>query len=129
MKLRRDDKVIVLRGRDKGKTGTVLAVLPATGQVVVENIGVVKRHTKPSQKNPRGGILEIAKPIDASKLMVLDPVTGKPSRIGYEIKPDGSKERVFKPGRRTEKTTAKKAAKADKAASDKKSAKPAGTKK
>lgn len=130
MKLKRDDKVMVLRGRDKGKTGTVLAILPATNQVVVENIGVVKRHTKPSQKNPRGGILEIAKPIDASKVMALDPVSGKPARIGYEIKPDGTKERVFKPGRRAEKPTSKKASKPDsKPASDKKPAKAQGNKK
>jgi large subunit ribosomal protein L24 len=130
MKLKRDDKVIVLRGRDKGKTGTILAVLPATHQVVVENIGVVKRHTKPSQKNPRGGILDITKPIDVSKVMVLDPVSGRPSRIGYEIKADGTKERIFKPGRRAEKVTTKKTSKADsKPAATKKSDNTTGTKK
>jgi large subunit ribosomal protein L24 len=96
MKLKRADNVIVLRGRDKGKTGAILAVLPAENKVVVENINVVKRHTKPSQKQPRGGILDITKPIDASKVMVLDPASGKPARIGYEIKPDGTKERIFK---------------------------------
>jgi large subunit ribosomal protein L24 len=96
MKLKRQDKVIVIQGRDKGKTGAIVAVLPRENQVVVENINVVKRHTKPSKKQPRGGILEIAKPIDVSKLMVLDPVSGKPARIGYQIKPDGSKERTFK---------------------------------
>jgi large subunit ribosomal protein L24 len=73
MKLRKEDKVIVLRGRDKGKTGVVLRVIPKENQIVVENVNVVKRHTKPSQKQPRGGILEITKPIDASKVMVLDP--------------------------------------------------------
>ena len=96
MKLRKEDKVVVIQGRDKGKTGTVKAILPATGQVVVENINVVKRHTKPSKKIPRGGILEITKPIDASKVMALDPGSGKPARIGFEIKPDGTKERIFK---------------------------------
>ena len=96
MKLRKDDKVIVIAGKDKGKTGKVLAVFPATGTVVVENINIMKRHTKPSDKNPRGGILEITKPIDVSKLMVLDPATDKPARIGYAIKPDGTKERIFK---------------------------------
>ncbi|HVQ44735.1 MAG TPA: 50S ribosomal protein L24 [Candidatus Saccharimonadia bacterium] len=96
MKLRRDDKVIVITGRDKGKTGTVMAVLPAQNKIVVENINVVKRHTKPSQKLPRGGILDITKPIDASKVMVLDPASGKPARVGYQIKPDGTKERIFK---------------------------------
>lgn len=96
MKLRREDKVVVLIGRDKGKTGTITAVLPKTNQVVVENINVVKRHTKPSQKQPRGGILDVTRPIDVSKLMVLDPASGKPARIGYEIRPDGTKERIFK---------------------------------
>ena len=96
MKLKRDDKVIVILGKYKGQTGKVLAVLPAENKVLVENINVVKRHTKPSSKLPRGGILDITKPIDASKVMVIDPASGKPARIGYQIKPDGSKERVFK---------------------------------
>ncbi len=96
MKLKKDDKVTVILGRDKGKTGTILAVIPKLNKIVVENINVVKRHTKPSQKQPRGGILDITKPIDVSKVMVLDPSSGKPARISYEIKADGSKERVFK---------------------------------
>jgi large subunit ribosomal protein L24 len=96
MKLKRDDKVVVILGKDKGKTGTVLAVLPAQNKVLVENINVVKKHTKPSQKLPRGGILDVTKPIDVSKVMVLDPASGKPARVGYQIKPDGSKERIFK---------------------------------
>jgi len=96
MKLKRNDKVLVILGRDRGKTGTITAILPKTGQVVVENLNVIKRHTKPSKKQPRGGIIEIAKPLNASKVMVLDPASGKPARISYEIKPDGSKERVFK---------------------------------
>ena len=113
MKLRKEDKVIVITGRDKGKTGTVMSVLPKENKVVVENVNVIKRHTKPSQKQPRGGILEITKPIDASKVMVLDPQTGKPARVGYEIKADGSKERIFKVSANHEKA-AKKAEKADK---------------
>jgi len=96
MKLRKEDKVIVITGRDKGKTGKVMAVLPKENKVVVENINVVKRATKPSQKQPRGGILEITKAIDVSKVMVVDPQSGKPARVGYEIKPDGTKERIFK---------------------------------
>jgi len=124
MKLKREDKVIVLRGKDKGKTGTILAVLPKENKVLVENINVVKRATKPSQKNPRGGILDITKPIDASKVMVLDPASGKPARIGYEVKADGTKERIFKvssnhekrakSAEKVEKTKAVKADKKDK---------------
>jgi large subunit ribosomal protein L24 len=96
MKLRKDDKVMVILGKDKGKTGTILGVLPKENKVVVENINVVKRHTKPTKKLPRGGILDITKPIDISKLMAIDPASGKPARIGYQIKADGTKERIFK---------------------------------
>ena len=98
MKLRRDDMVVVITGRDKGKTGKVLAVVPKENKVVVEGVNVVKKHTKPSQKNPKGGILEIVKAIDASKVMVIDPKTGKPARIGFNVTAKG-KERVFKVGR------------------------------
>jgi len=123
MKLKKTDKVIVIRGRDKGKTGTVMAVLPALNKVVVENINVVKKHTKPSNKQPRGGILDITKPIDASKVMVIDPASGKPARIGYEIKPDGSKERIFKVSGNYEKSAKKAEAAPKKAAAKKPAAK------
>lgn len=120
MKLLKGDKVIVITGRDKAKTGVVLAVLPKTNQVLVENINVVKRHTKPSTKSPRGGILEVTKPIDVSKVMAVDPATGRPARIGYTVKADGSKERVFKVSpnhdKKAPKATAKTAAKPDKSA-------------
>jgi large subunit ribosomal protein L24 len=138
MKLKREDKVIVLRGKDKGKTGTILAVLPKENKVLVENINVVKRATKPSQKNPRGGILDITKPIDASKVMVLDPASGKPARIGYEVKADGTKGRIFKvssnhekrakSAEKVEKTKPVKADKKDKTAEAKKPDAKAGKK-
>lgn len=96
MKLRKDDEVIVITGKYKGQTGKVLSVFPTESKVLVENINVVKRHTKPSTKNPRGGILDITKPIDVSKVMVIDPDTKLPARIGYTFSSDGSKERTFK---------------------------------
>jgi large subunit ribosomal protein L24 len=96
MKLRKDDKVIVISGRDKGKTGIIERVLPSEGKVIVGGINMYKRHTKPSSKEPRGGILDITKPIDVSKVMIIDPVTSKPSRIYYNFVKDGSKERLFK---------------------------------
>lgn len=99
MKLKRDDKVMVMVGRDKGQAGKVLATYPADNKVLVEGVNIVKRHTKPSQKNPRGGILEIAKPIDVSKLMAVDPSSGKPARIGYQLDDQGRRERVFKVSR------------------------------
>jgi len=98
MKLKREDTVMVMAGRDKGKTGRVLAVLPSDGKVLVEGVNIAKRHTKPSDKNPRGGIIELTKPIDVSKVMALDPDTKLPARIGYKFNADGSKERVFKVG-------------------------------
>ncbi len=96
MKLKREDKVIVIAGRDKGKTGKITAVLPRQNKVVIEGINIIKKATKPSAKVPRGGILEITRPIDASKVMALDPTTDKPARIGYTVKSDGTKERIFK---------------------------------
>lgn len=109
MKLKREDTIIVISGRDKGKTGKITSVIVRENKVVVESINMVKRHTKPSQKQPRGGILDVTRPIDAAKVMVLDPATGKPARIGYEVKPDGSKERIFKVSRNHEGKKTKKA--------------------
>ena len=93
MKLKRKDNVIMLAGRDKGKTGEIVRILPATNQIVAEGLGVVKRHTKPSNKVPRGGILEIAKPISASKVALVCPNCKQPTRIGYEINGE-NKERI-----------------------------------
>lgn len=93
MKLRKGDTVVMTIGRDKGKTGKIEAVLPKTAQVVVDGLGVVKRHTKPSNKQPRGGILEITKPVAASKVALMCPSCKQPTRVGYLIKKD-NKERI-----------------------------------
>jgi large subunit ribosomal protein L24 len=100
MKLRKGDNVVVLAGKDRGRSGEIMAVLPKQNKVVVSGVNIAKRHTKPSSKHPQGGILELTKPMDISKVMAIDPQTGVPGRIGYEIKKDGSKERVIKPSRR-----------------------------
>ncbi len=122
MKLRKDDEVMVITGKYKGQTGKILSVFPALNKVLVENINVVKRHTKPSTKNPRGGILPITKPVDISKVMVLDPATGQPARIGYKVTSDGTKERIFKVSpNRKDKPAPKKTA-AEKKATEKKPA-------
>jgi large subunit ribosomal protein L24 len=96
LKIRLKDKVLVVAGRDKGKTGEVIGILPRENKVVINGINTVKRHQKPSTQNPRGGIIELTKPLDISKVQVLDPKTGKPSRVGFETRADGSKERIFK---------------------------------
>lgn len=115
MKIRRDDQVMVITGKDRGKTGKVTQVIPKMNAVIVDGLNVVKRHTKPSNKIPQGGILEVNKPIDVSKVMVLDPTSGKPARIGYRLTKEGVKERVFKDSRyaKPKKAEKDKASKAD----------------
>ena len=128
MKLKREDTVMVMAGRDKGKTGRVLAVIPSDNKVLVEGINIAKRHTKPSDKNPRGGIIELTKPIDASKVMVLDPATKLPARIGYAFAADGTKERIFKVGAQRKAAKKAKPAKTEAKAEVAPKAKPAAKK-
>ncbi len=89
------DKVIVISGKDKGKTGAIQKVDPKSNRVVVENVNVRKKHKKPTQANPEGSILEIYAPIDASNVMLVDPKTKKPTRIGHTVV-KGKKVRVAK---------------------------------
>ena len=90
------DKVIVISGNDKGKTGTIQKVFPKTNRVVIENVNVRKKHRKPTQQNPEGSIIEIYAPIDASNVMLIDPKTKKPTRVGYKLDKNGKKVRVAK---------------------------------
>ena len=85
MDLRKGDKVIVIAGRDKGKTGEIQKVIPELNRVVVEGVNVRKKHQKPTQANPEGSIVEVYAPIDASNVMLVDPKTKKPTRIGHKI--------------------------------------------
>jgi large subunit ribosomal protein L24 len=86
MKLKKGDKVVIISGQDKGKQGTIIKVLTKTDRVVLEGEGLtkIKKHLKPSQVNPDGGIVEIEKPIHASNVMLLDPKEKTPTRIGYK---------------------------------------------
>ncbi|MDD4069049.1 MAG: 50S ribosomal protein L24 [Candidatus Izemoplasmatales bacterium] len=86
MKLKKGDKVVIISGADKGKQGTIIKVLTKTDRVVLEGEGLskIKKHLKPSQANPDGGIIEIDKPIHASNVMLLDPKEKKPTKIGYK---------------------------------------------
>ncbi|EAC5780916.1 50S ribosomal protein L24 [Listeria monocytogenes] len=95
MHVKKGDKVKVITGKDKSKSGKVLAAFPKKDRVLIEGINMVKKHTKPSNINPQGGILNVEAPIHVSNVMLIDPKTGEPTRVGYEVKGD-KKVRVAK---------------------------------
>ena len=94
-KVKKNDQVVIMAGRDKGKRGRVLQVLPAKGKVKVEGVGIIKRHQKANpQQNRGGGIVDKESFIDISNVQLIDPQSGKPTRVRYQIESDGSKTRV-----------------------------------
>src|SRR6478672_1983224 len=95
MHVKKGDKVRVITGKDKGKTGVVLAAYPKDSRVLVEGVNIVKKHSKPSQVNPQGGIISQEAPIHVSNVMPLDPKTGEPTRVGLK-EVDGKKVRYAK---------------------------------
>lgn len=95
MHVKKGDKVMVISGKDKGKQGTILEAYPKKDRVLVEGVNVVKKHAKPSQENPQGGILNQEAAIHVSNVMPIDSKTGEPTRVGYEVK-DGKKIRIAK---------------------------------
>ena len=95
MSIRKDDTVIVLSGKDKGKKGKVLTVMPKDGKVIVEKVNVISRHQKPRKQGEEGGIVKREAAIYASKVQVVCPKCDKGTRVAYEIK-DGKKVRVCK---------------------------------
>jgi len=95
-KVKKGDRVIVLTGRNKGAEGEVLKVIPAEDRVVVRGVNVVKRHVKPSQANPQGGINSFEAPIHVSNVAMLDPRDGKPTRVGFKTDEHGRKTRFAK---------------------------------
>ena len=95
MHVKKGDKVQVISGKDKGKQGVVLAAFPKKNRVLVEGVNIVKKHAKPSQLNPQGGIISKEAPIHVSNVMPLDPKTGVPTRVGYKLV-DGKKVRYAK---------------------------------
>ena len=95
-KVRQGDLVTVIAGKDKGKSGKVISVLPKVGKLLVERVNLVKRHSKPTPKNQAGGIIEKEAPLSIAKVMVLDPASSKPSRVGRKRLADGKLVRVVK---------------------------------
>jgi large subunit ribosomal protein L24 len=96
IRIRKGDTVMVIAGRDRGKSGKVLSVDRTAGKIVVEKLNMIKRHTKPNQKVKQGGILEKEAPLAISNVMFLCPVTQKPTRLGVRTQADGRRVRFSK---------------------------------
>lgn len=96
IRLKKGDIVIVTTGKYKGQTGKVVTTHPKENKVTVEGINIVKKHVKPTQLKPQGGIQEITKPIWVSKVALIDPTDKKPTRVGYTFDKQGNKVRVYK---------------------------------
>lgn len=94
LRIRRGDRVRVIRGNYAGVEGTVLHALPKENRLVVEGVNLRKRHMRPSQSNPEGGIVTYEAPIHASNVMLLDPTTDEPTRVRVRRDPDGTRERI-----------------------------------
>ena len=94
--VKKDDLVMVIAGKEKGKSGKVMRVLPERGQVMVESLNIVKRHSRPTRGNAQGGIIEKEAPLDASNVQILCKGCNKPARTGIRVLQDGSKARFCK---------------------------------
>lgn len=92
-KIKKGDSVVILSGKDKGRTGTVTQVMPREGKLVVEGVNVATRHRKPTQANPQGGLERTEAPMAISKVAIADPKSGAATRVRFEIR-DGKKVRV-----------------------------------
>lgn len=95
MKIHKDDKVKIITGKDKGKEGKVIKVMPMVNKIIVEGVNKVKRHVKPGTVSKEGGIISVERSIDASNVLLLDPKSHKPVHLGYKIV-DGKKYRIAK---------------------------------
>ncbi|MDI6822365.1 MAG: 50S ribosomal protein L24 [Actinomycetota bacterium] len=96
LKARKGDKVLVIAGKDKGKKGKILVALPKRERVIVEGVNVVKRHTRPTQRNPQGGIIEKESAIHVSNVQLICPNCGQPTRIGKREISEGKRVRICK---------------------------------
>ncbi|KXV46264.1 50S ribosomal protein L24 [Gluconobacter albidus] len=95
-RIKKGDQVLVLSGKSRGVCGEVLAVMPKAEKAVVRGVAIAKRHTKPNRTGGEGGIIEREMPIHLSNLKLVDPKSGKPTRVGFRILEDGRKVRVAK---------------------------------
>jgi len=95
-RIKKGDMVMVIAGRERGKTGKVLGVSPRSGRVTVEKLNIIKRHSKPTQKHKQGGILEREAPLAISNVMIFSQGVQKPSRVGVKVLEDGRRVRVLR---------------------------------
>lgn len=100
-RIKRDDEVLVISGKDKGKRGSVIRVLPSENRVVVEGVNVVTRHIKAQPGIAQTGMVQGEAPISLSNVMLIDPETGSAGRTGQKVLEDGTKVRVVKSGKRS----------------------------
>jgi large subunit ribosomal protein L24 len=94
LKIRKGDRVRVLQGKDRGKTGEVSRVLPKERKVIVDGINVAKKHQKATRSTMQGGIIDKDMPLDVSNVAVISPKDGKPTKVGYKFDKDGNKVRI-----------------------------------
>jgi large subunit ribosomal protein L24 len=97
MKIRKNDVVMVIAGNSRGKSGKVLKVYPDRQRIIIEGVNIIKRHSRPSQKNPQGGIMQRESPIHMSNVMLVDPKTNETTRVGMKVVKDettGKKKRM-----------------------------------
>jgi len=94
--IKKGDTVVVITGNDKGQKGRVLEVIRKTNRAIVEGVNLIKKHTKPNAESPQGGIIEKEAPVHISNLMLVDPKSGEPTRVGRKLNDDGKLVRVSK---------------------------------
>ena len=96
LKIKKDDTVRIIAGKDKGKEGKVTQVFPDAEKVVVEKANIMKKHLRPQRQGEQGQVIEYSAPVHISNVQVIDPDSGKPSRVGYTVSEDGKKNRIAK---------------------------------
>jgi large subunit ribosomal protein L24 len=96
LKIKKGDRVQVLTGKDRGKTGEVMRAIPSAGKVIVDGVNVAKKHQRATKATMQGGIIDKDMPMPVENVAILCPACGKPTRVGYKIDKDGTKARVCK---------------------------------
>lgn len=96
MKIKKNDNILVIKGKDRNKTGKVIGILPEKGKVMVGGVNIIKRHRRPRKAGEKGQILSVEAPLRVENIMVICPKCGKPSRVGYKKLENGEKVRVCK---------------------------------